>query len=125
MCMHMCMYQIALCRYSPTRVQMLQRSSQVGEFYRMMPPAVWNRNKLLPAQYLVRSPSPPPLSHPRHTSCTAALDGVAASASCSLSSTSVILNCCLASSAYFERERSLFKGGSRGSSRKGAVVSCP
>ena len=33
-------------------VQMLQRSSQVGEFYRMMPPAVWNKNKLLPSQYL-------------------------------------------------------------------------
>jgi len=31
---------------------MLQRSSQVGEFYRMMPPAVWNKNKLLPSQYL-------------------------------------------------------------------------
>ena len=27
-------------------VQMLQRSSQVGEFYRMMPPAVWNKNKV-------------------------------------------------------------------------------
>ena len=33
-------------------VQMLQRSSQVGEFYRMMPPAVWNKNKVLPSQYL-------------------------------------------------------------------------
>tara|TARA_B110000902_G_scaffold41353_1_gene44711 strand:- start:659 stop:2062 length:1404 start_codon:yes stop_codon:yes gene_type:complete len=33
-------------------VQMLQRSSQVGEFYRMMPPAVWNASKLLPGQYM-------------------------------------------------------------------------
>ena len=31
---------------------MLQRSSQVGEFYRMMPPAVWDKNQLLPGQYL-------------------------------------------------------------------------
>ena len=31
---------------------MLQRSSQVGEFYRMMPPAVWNASKLLPGQYM-------------------------------------------------------------------------
>jgi hypothetical protein len=33
-------------------VQMLQRSSQVGEFYRMSPPAVWDRRKLLPPQYM-------------------------------------------------------------------------
>jgi hypothetical protein len=33
-------------------VQMLQRSSQVGEFYRMMPPHVWDHNKLLPGQYM-------------------------------------------------------------------------
>ena len=35
-------------------VQMLQRSSQVGEFYRMMPPAVWDPTRVLPAQYMVR-----------------------------------------------------------------------
>ena len=35
-------------------VQMLQRSSQVGEFYRMMPPPVWNKGKALPGQYMVR-----------------------------------------------------------------------
>jgi len=33
-------------------VQMLQRSSQVGEFYRMMPPAVWNKGQVLPGQYM-------------------------------------------------------------------------
>jgi len=31
---------------------MLQRSSQVGEFYRMMPPPVWNKTKQLPAEYM-------------------------------------------------------------------------
>lgn len=35
-------------------VQMLQRSSQIGEFYRMMPPPVWDPNKKLPGQYMVR-----------------------------------------------------------------------
>ena len=33
-------------------VQMLQRSSQVGEFYRMMPPPVWDHAKVLPGQYM-------------------------------------------------------------------------
>ena len=33
-------------------VQMLQRSSQVGEFYRMSPPQVWDDTKLLPASYM-------------------------------------------------------------------------
>lgn len=33
-------------------VQMLQRSSQVGEFYRMAPPAVYNSKKRLPATYM-------------------------------------------------------------------------
>lgn len=33
-------------------VQMLQRSSQLGEFYRMMPPPVWQKERLLPPQYL-------------------------------------------------------------------------
>lgn len=31
---------------------MLQRSSQVGEFYRMTPPPVWDPKRQLPAQYL-------------------------------------------------------------------------
>jgi len=31
---------------------MLQRSSQVGEFYRMMPPPVWDHAKVLPGQYM-------------------------------------------------------------------------
>ena len=35
--------------------QMLQRSSQVGEFYRMSPPHVWDRTKQLPPQYMVRA----------------------------------------------------------------------
>ena len=29
-------------------VQMLQRSSQIGEFYRMSPPEVWDGNPLPP-----------------------------------------------------------------------------
>ena len=33
-------------------VQMLQRSSQVGEFYRMCPPAVHDEKKPLPASYM-------------------------------------------------------------------------
>ena len=33
-------------------VQMLQRSSQVGEFYRMAPPAVWDHFQRLPPSYL-------------------------------------------------------------------------
>lgn len=33
-------------------VQMLQRSSQVGEFYRMSPPAAWDTTKKLPASYM-------------------------------------------------------------------------
>jgi len=33
-------------------VQMLQRSSQVGEFYRMSPPAVFNQSKRLPPSYM-------------------------------------------------------------------------
>jgi hypothetical protein len=33
-------------------VQMLQRSSQIGEFYRMSPPPVWDKKKQLPAQYM-------------------------------------------------------------------------
>jgi len=33
-------------------VQMLQRSSQVGEFYRMSPPAVWESTKPLPQTYM-------------------------------------------------------------------------
>lgn len=32
-------------------VQMLQRSTQVGEFYRMHPPPVWNKIKKLPGTY--------------------------------------------------------------------------
>ena len=32
---------------------MLQRSSQVGEFYRMSPPPVWNKTQKLPSTYLV------------------------------------------------------------------------
>ena len=38
-------------------LQMLQRSTQVGEFYRMKPPEVWNRernNGRLPGHYMVR-----------------------------------------------------------------------
>jgi hypothetical protein len=31
---------------------MLQRSSQVGEFYRMAPPAVFDEKKLLPSSYM-------------------------------------------------------------------------
>jgi hypothetical protein len=42
-------------------VQMLQRSSQVGEMYKMMPPPVWDTTKLLPGQYLVRISTPPSL----------------------------------------------------------------
>ena len=40
-------------------MQMLQRSTQVGEFYRMKPPEVWNVNAddgKLPAHYMVRLP---------------------------------------------------------------------
>ena len=37
-------------------VQMLQRSTQVGEFYRMSPPAVFDEKTKLPATYMVRSP---------------------------------------------------------------------
>lgn len=33
-------------------VQMLQRSSQVGEFYRMSPPAVFDSTKRLPPSYM-------------------------------------------------------------------------
>lgn len=33
-------------------VQMLQRSTQVGEFYRMSPPAAWDRTKKLPPAYM-------------------------------------------------------------------------
>jgi len=33
---------------------MLQRSTQVGEFYRMKPPEVWNTEKGLPPHYMVR-----------------------------------------------------------------------
>ena len=33
-------------------VQMLQRSSQIGEFYRMSPPPVWDVSKKLPGQYM-------------------------------------------------------------------------
>jgi hypothetical protein len=31
---------------------MLQRSTQVGEFYRMSPPAVWDLNNALPPSYM-------------------------------------------------------------------------
>lgn len=31
---------------------MLQRSSQIGEFYRMAPPAVWDSSKPLPSSYM-------------------------------------------------------------------------
>jgi|TARA_B110000967_G_scaffold209775_1_gene267598 hypothetical protein len=33
-------------------VQMLQRSSQVGEFYRMSPPPVFNDSQRLPPSYM-------------------------------------------------------------------------
>ena len=33
-------------------VQMLQRSTQVGEFYRMSPPAVWDTTAALPPSYM-------------------------------------------------------------------------
>lgn len=33
-------------------VQMLQRSSQIGEFYRMSPPEVFDMEKPLPASYM-------------------------------------------------------------------------
>ena len=33
-------------------VQMLQRSSQMGEFYRMSPPMAWDENRGLPASYM-------------------------------------------------------------------------
>lgn len=33
-------------------VQMLQRNTQIGEFYRMSPPAAWDKKKLLPPTYL-------------------------------------------------------------------------
>lgn len=33
-------------------VQMLQRTSQIGEFYRMSPPAVWDSTKPLPPTYM-------------------------------------------------------------------------
>lgn len=32
---------------------MLQRSSQIGEFYRMSPPPVWDKKKKLPGTYMV------------------------------------------------------------------------
>lgn len=31
---------------------MLQRSTQVGEFYRMSPPAAWDTSKKLPKAYM-------------------------------------------------------------------------
>ena len=33
-------------------VQMLQRSTQIGEFYRMHPPPVWDKSKQLPPTYM-------------------------------------------------------------------------
>ena len=33
-------------------VQLLQRSSQVGEFYKMLPPPVWDSEKRLPGAYM-------------------------------------------------------------------------
>jgi hypothetical protein len=33
-------------------VQMLQRSTQVGEYYRMLPPHAWAKNVTLPANYM-------------------------------------------------------------------------
>jgi hypothetical protein len=33
-------------------VQMLQRSTQIGEFYRMSPPAVWDSSRRLPSSYM-------------------------------------------------------------------------
>lgn len=46
-------------------VQMLQRSTQIGEFYRMSPPAVWDNLKPLPPSYMGKPASqttPPPCS---------------------------------------------------------------
>lgn len=37
-------------------VQMLQRSTQVGEFYRMAPPNVFDTTKALPATYMGKPP---------------------------------------------------------------------
>lgn len=48
-------------------VQMLQRSSQVGEFYRMSPPAVFNQSKRLPPSYMGE--------HRHHTTTTRARGG--------------------------------------------------
>lgn len=45
---------------------MLQRSSQVGEFYRMTPPAVWDKSKKLPGTYMVSVVSTPQNTHTRH-----------------------------------------------------------
>lgn len=38
-------------------VQMLQRSTQVGEFYRMEAPRVWDTQKELPPYYMGESPA--------------------------------------------------------------------
>lgn len=43
---------LALCDTDSDSVQMLQRSTQVGEFYRMSPPPVYDENKPLPATYM-------------------------------------------------------------------------
>ena len=50
-------------------VQMLQRSSQVGEFYRMSPPEVWDASLTkLPPTYMGKQCSP--LNSCTHSLCT-------------------------------------------------------
>lgn len=46
---------------------MLQRSSQVGEFYRMAPPPVWDVAKLLPSNYMGKPFSHKGLNASSHT----------------------------------------------------------
>tara|TARA_Y100000389_G_scaffold131005_2_gene128444 strand:- start:3367 stop:3585 length:219 start_codon:yes stop_codon:yes gene_type:complete len=48
-------------------VQMLQRSSQVGEFYRMSPPEVFDEKKVLPQSYMG---APLHSQHMPYTACT-------------------------------------------------------
>ena len=47
-------------------VQMLQRSTQVGEFYRMSPPAVFDAKESLPPSYMGK-PRPMPASLSLHS----------------------------------------------------------
>lgn len=45
-------FVLVLCIADQDSVQMLQRSTQVGEFYRMSPPPVFNTSQRLPSTYM-------------------------------------------------------------------------